>query len=230
ETLTKLKVRKVSLPRKEWDGAFSVSGVDGVVKTNEEINEDHWTQLSSLQEPFEVFFPHKDKVGDIIHNTLIKDACNDTKQALGEIYKKLRPGEPHTIESAQNLFKNLFFNAQKYNFSRIGRLKMNIKLSLETPMEEKTLSPSDFVEVIKYLLNLRVGEGSVDNIDHLGNRRVRSVGELVENAFRIGLTRMERAIKEKMTIAADLASAMPQDLINSKPVIAALKEFFGSSQ
>ncbi|GAG01585.1 unnamed protein product, partial [marine sediment metagenome] len=107
---------------------------------------------------------------------------------------------------------------------------MNIKLDLNTSLEEKTLSPLDFVEVIKYLLRLYAGEGVVDNIDHLGNRRVRSVGELVENAFRIGLTRMERTIKEKMTISVDLASAMPQDLINSKPVIAALKEFFGSSQ
>ncbi len=134
------------------------------------------------------------------------------------------------MESAHNLFHNLFFNPQKYNFSRIGRLKFNIKLGLETPMDEKTLSPTDYVQVIKYLLNLRRGEGMTDDIDHLGNRRVRSVGELVENAFRIGLTRMERTIKEKMTITADLAAAMPQDLINSKPVIAALKEFFGSSQ
>ena len=134
------------------------------------------------------------------------------------------------MESAHNLFHNLFFNPQKYNFSRIGRLKMNIKLDLDTSLEEKTLTPLDFVEVIRYLLRLRAGEGSVDDIDHLGNRRVRSVGELVENAFRIGLARMERTIKEKMTISTDLASAMPQDLINSKPVIAALKEFFGSSQ
>jgi len=134
------------------------------------------------------------------------------------------------MESAHNLFRNLFFNPQRYNFSRIGRLKMNIKLDLDHPLEEKTLSPMDFVEVILYLLRLRNGEGVVDNIDHLGNRRVRSVGELVENAFRIGLTRMERTIKEKMTVASDLASAMPQDLLNSKPVIAALKEFFGSSQ
>ncbi len=134
------------------------------------------------------------------------------------------------MESAHTLFRNLFFNAQKYNFSRIGRLKFNIKLGLETSLEEKILQPQDYVEVIKYLLKLRKGEGAVDDIDHLGNRRVRQVGELVENAFRIGLTRMERTIKEKMTITADLAAAMPQDLINSKPVIAALKEFFGSSQ
>ncbi len=169
-------------------------------------------------------------MGDIISNTLIKDTSKDSNEALGEIYKKLRPGEPHTMESAHNLFHNLFFNPQKYNFSRIGRLKMNIKLGMDVSLEEKTLTPLDFVAVIKYLLGLRIDEGTVDDIDHLGNRRVRSVGELMENAFRIGLTRMERTIKEKMTISTDLASAMPQDLINSKPVIAALKEFFGSSQ
>jgi len=166
----------------------------------------------------------------IISNTLKKDLRKDTSQALAEIYRKLRPGEPHTMESAHNLFHNLFFNPQKYNFSRIGRLKFNIKLGRETSLEEKVLQPLDYVDVIKYLLRLRHGEGTVDDIDHLGNRRVRSVGELVENAFRIGLTRMERTIKEKMTISSDLTSAMPQDLINSKPVIAALKEFFGSSQ
>ena len=166
----------------------------------------------------------------IISNTLKKDLRKDTSQALAEIYRKLRPGEPHTMESAHNLFHNLFFNSQKYNFSRIGRLKFNIKLGRESSLEEKVLQPLDYVDVIKYLLRLRQGEGTVDDIDHLGNRRVRSVGELVENAFRIGLTRMERTIKEKMTISSDLTSAMPQDLINSKPVIAALKEFYGSSQ
>ncbi len=176
------------------------------------------------------FFPEKDHVGEIISNTLAKDTHKDTNHAFGEIYKKLSPGEPHTMESAHNLFHNLFFNPQKYNFSRIGRLKMNIKLEMDASLDEKTLTPMDFVEVIKYLLGLRMDVGEVDDIDHLGNRRVRSVGEFVENAFRIGLTRMERTIKEKMTIATDLASAMPQDLINSKPVIAALKEFFGSSQ
>ena len=207
-----------------------LAAVKGKVRVNEEISEVQLELLSSRDEPFEVFFPEEDNAGIIIVNTLKKDLRKDTSQALGEIYRKLRPGEPHTIESAHNLFHNLFFNPQKYNFSRIGRLKFNIKLKLKTSLEEKTLSPLDYVEVIKYLLALRNGEGSIDDIDHLGNRRVRSVGELVENAFRIGLTRMERTIKEKMTVTADLAAAMPQDLINSKPVIAALKEFFGSSQ
>jgi DNA-directed RNA polymerase subunit beta len=223
-------IKKISLAGKEFKGAYSISSIKELVKAREELNEKHLEELKGLKEPFDVFFPDKDEFGDIIINTLKKDLSKDTNQALADIYRKLRPGEPHTMESAHNLFRNLFFNAQRYNFSRIGRLKMNIKLGLDHPLEEKTLSPMDFVDVILYLLRLRNGEGVVDNIDHLGNRRVRSVGELVENAFRIGLTRMERTIKEKMTVASDLASAMPQDLLNSKPVIAALKEFFGSSQ
>jgi DNA-directed RNA polymerase subunit beta len=229
----KLKSHNINLipiSETQLKGAYSISTIPNSVKCNEEIEDSQLERLIESGETFEIFFPSKDKIGKIISNTLKKDKKKDTNQALGEIYKKLRPGEPHTMESAQHLFHNLFFNSQKYNFSRIGRLKMNIKLGLDRPLDEKTLSPLDFVEVIKYLLRLRMGEGEVDNIDHLGNRRVRSVGELVENAFRIGLTRMERTIREKMTVATDLASSMPQDLINSKPVIAALKEFFGSSQ
>jgi DNA-directed RNA polymerase subunit beta len=223
-------VTRIPLLKKELHGAFSLAGIKGKVRVNEEIVDVQLDLLIGRGEPFDVFFPEEDRAGQIVVTTLRKDLRKDTSQALGEIYRKLRPGEPHTMESAHNLFHNLFFNPQKYNFSRIGRLKFNIKLGLETPMDDKTLSPMDYVQVIKYLLNLRHGEGMTDDIDHLGNRRVRSVGELVENAFRIGLTRMERTIKEKMTITADLAAAMPQDLINSKPVIAALKEFFGSSQ
>ena len=223
-------IEKIQLTEKELEEAFSVSTFEGIIRANEKIGTTALEKLKKQGEPFEVFSPIRDKTGEIISNTLHKDVNKGTNQALGEIYKKLRPGEPHTMESAHNLFHNLFFNPQKYNFSRIGRLKMNIKLNLDTPLEERTLAPMDFIRVIQYLLHLQSGEGEVDDIDHLGNRRVRSVGELVENAFRIGLTRMERTVKEKMTISTDLASAMPQDLINSKPVIAALKEFFGSSQ
>jgi DNA-directed RNA polymerase subunit beta len=230
EKLQELKIGHIPLSPKELEGAYAVSQIPELMQSNTHIDETLLEKLAALKEPFDVCFPGKDPVGEIISNTLVKDTNKDTNKALGEIYKKLRPGEPHTMESAHNLFHNLFFNPQKYNFSRIGRLKMNIKLEMDTSLEEKTLTPMDFVAVIKYLLGLRIDEGHVDDIDHLGNRRVRSVGELVENAFRIGLTRMERTIKEKMTISTDLASAMPQDLINSKPVIAALKEFFGSSQ
>ncbi len=230
KVLKEKKIKKIRLVDKELEGAHSVVNVEEIIKYNDPITDKELEELGKQSESFEIYFPLSDRIGEIIFNTLKKDVTTDSNQALGEIYKKLRPGEPHTLESTHNLFKNLFFNPQKYNFSRIGRLKMNIKLDLETSLDEKTLTPSDFVEVMKYLLNLRASVGSVDDIDHLGNRRVRSVGELVENAFRIGLTRMERTVKEKMTIAQDLASAMPQDLINSKPVIAALKEFFGSSQ
>ena len=152
------------------------------------------------------------------------------KEALIEIYRKLRPGDPPTLETATALFNGMFFDARKYDFSKVGRLKFNIKLGLETPLEKRTLDPSDFVAAIKYLLKLRKNVGSVDDIDHLGNRRVRAVGELLENQFRIGLVRMERAIKEKMSVYQEMSTAMPHDLVNAKPVMAAIREFFGSSQ
>ncbi|MFQ6083698.1 MAG: DNA-directed RNA polymerase subunit beta [Candidatus Aminicenantia bacterium] len=230
QRIIEAQIKEVPLERKELEGGYSVGEIRGIIKANEEILDSHLRLFAERGEPFDIFFPEKDEIGNIISQTIRKDPRKDTNQALMEIYRKLRPGEPHTLESAYTLFHNTFFNPQRYNFSRIGRLKMNIKLGLNTSLDDKVLSPSDYISVVKYLLKLRKGEGEEDDIDHLGNRRVRSVGELVENAFRIGLTRMERAIKEKMTVAPELTTAMPQDLINSKPVIAALKEFFGSSQ
>ncbi|HEY6250921.1 MAG TPA: DNA-directed RNA polymerase subunit beta, partial [Candidatus Angelobacter sp.] len=146
------------------------------------------------------------------------------------IYRKLRPGDPPTFDTATQLFHGMFFDHRKYDFSRVGRMKFNIKLGLETPLDKRTLDPADFVAAIKYLLKLRKNIGSVDDIDHLGNRRVRAVGELLENQFRIGLVRMERAIKEKMSVYQEMSTAMPHDLVNAKPVMAAIREFFGSSQ
>ena len=178
----------------------------------------------------EVFFPEKDDVGPIISATLKKDPIHTHEESLIEIYRRLRPGDPPTLDSSRSLFENMFFNPQKYDFSRVGRLKLNTKLGLNTPLDEKILHPQDFYEVIKYLLKLRKNPVNVDDIDHLGNRRVRSVGELLENQFRIGLVRMERAIKEKMSVYQEMATAMPHDLINAKPVMAAIREFFGSSQ
>ena len=178
----------------------------------------------------EIFFPEKDEVGSIIGQTLKKDPIHTHEEALIEIYRRLRPGDPPTLDSSRSLFENMFFNPQKYDFSRVGRLKLNTKLGLNTPLDEKILHPQDFYEVIKYLLKLRKNPANVDDIDHLGNRRVRSVGELLENQFRIGLVRMERAIKEKMSVYQEMATAMPHDLINAKPVMAAIREFFGSSQ
>ena len=166
----------------------------------------------------------------MLATTLKKDPIHTHEEALIEIYRRLRPGDPPTLDSSRKLFESMFFNPQKYDFSRVGRLKLNTKLKLNTPLDEKILHPQDFYEVIKYLLKLRKYPANVDDIDHLGNRRVRSVGELLENQFRIGLVRMERAIKEKMSVYQEMATAMPHDLINAKPVMAAIREFFGSSQ
>jgi len=178
----------------------------------------------------EVIFPEWDLVSDILLNTVRKDTSKSFEAAIIEIYRRMRPGDPPTLESAKALFEGMFFDARKYDFSRVGRFKFNIKLDLESPVTQKTMTPEDFYVVINYLLRLRKDVGRVDDIDNLGNRRVRAVGELLENQFRIGLVRMERAIKEKMSVHQDIDSAMPHDLINSKPVIAAIKEFFGSSQ
>ena len=178
----------------------------------------------------EVFFPDWEVIGATLSNTLDKDNTRNSKEALIEIYRRMRPGDPPTLESARSLFYGMFFDAKRYDFSRVGRFKFNIKLDTEVPVDQKTLSADDFYRVIGYLLGLQKDVGRVDDIDNLGNRRVRAVGELLENQFRVGLVRMERAIKEKMSVHQDIDSAMPHDLINSKPVIAAIKEFFGSSQ
>ena len=178
----------------------------------------------------DVFFPERDDIGMVLSRTLDKDAIRSSKEALIEIYRKLRPGDPPTLETATNLFRGMFFDPRKYDFSRVGRLKFNIKMGLDTPLDNRTLDTTDFVAAIKYLFKLRKNIGVVDDIDHLGNRRVRAVGELLENQFRIGLVRMERAIKEKMSVYQEMSTAMPHDLVNAKPVMAAIREFFGSSQ
>jgi DNA-directed RNA polymerase subunit beta len=164
-----------------------------------------------------------------LRDTLLTDKVSTQEEALLEIYKKLRPGEPPTLAAAKDLFNGLFFDPKRYDLSPVGRLKLNRRLGVNIPLETRVLTSDDIVEIVRYLFNLRAGKGDVDDIDHLGNRRIRRVGELIENQFRIGLIRMERTIKEKMTLT-DLELAMPHDLINAKPVIAAVKEFFGSSQ
>ena len=182
---------------------------------------------------FDVFFPELDEVGNVISATLRKDPVKAQNDALLEIYRKLRPGDPPTVDTATQLFQGMFFDARKYDFSRVGRMKFNIKLYDKidaSPLDKRTLDQKDFIDTIQYLLKLRKGLGAVDDIDHLGNRRVRAVGELLENQFRIGLVRMERAIKEKMSVYQELHTAMPHDLVNAKPVMAAIREFFGSSQ
>ena len=180
-----------------------------------------------------MFFPERDDVGTVICQTLKRDSVKTPQEALIEIYRKLRPGDPPTLDTATALFQGMFFDPRKYDFSRVGRLKFNIKLFENqdaTSLEQRTLDPDDFYATIRYLLKLRKNIGTVDDIDHLGNRRVRAVGELMENQFRIGLVRMERAIKEKMSVYQEMSTAMPHDLVNAKPVMAAIREFFGSSQ
>ncbi|MEE2776843.1 MAG: DNA-directed RNA polymerase subunit beta [Acidobacteriota bacterium] len=202
-----------------------------LLEANDPCPEDIEERLEGRKySPIEVFFPDWDLGGNVITNTLTKDSSESARDALIEIYRRMRPGDPPTLESARSLFYGMFFDAKRYDFSRVGRFKFNIKLDTDVPVDQKTLSADDFFRVLRYLVRLHRESGRVDDIDNLGNRRVRAVGELLENQFRIGLVRMERAIKEKMSVHQDIDSAMPHDLINSKPVIAAIKEFFGSSQ
>jgi DNA-directed RNA polymerase subunit beta len=170
--------------------------------------------------------------GTAIHDTLNADKTLTKDESIIDIYRRLRPGDPPTIETATTVFRNLFFNPERYDLSRVGRLKLNHKLDIDVPLEETTLRPEDILLAVKYLVDLKNGndpDKRTDDIDHLGNRRVRVVGELLENQYRIGLVRMERAIKERMSLQ-EIEQLMPHDLINSKPVSAVIKEFFGSSQ
>src|SRR5207253_2875770 len=147
-----------------------------------------------------------------------------------DIDRRLRPGDPPTLETATNLFLNLFFNPERYDLSKVGRLKLNYKFGIDEPLDQPVLCKKDILEVVRYLIDLKNGKGQIDDIDHLGNRRVRAVGELMENQYRIGLVRMERAIKERMSMSQEIETLMPHDLINAKPVSAVVKEYFGSSQ
>ena len=169
------------------------------------------------------------KVDASIYETLARDHVKNPDEALVEIYRKLRPGDPPTVESARALFRGMFMDARRYDLARVGRFMINEKLRIDAPLSAKTLRSEDIVSVIRHLLMVKLGSKPTDDIDHLGNRRVRSVGELLENQFRVGLTRMERAVKERMSIS-DITNLMPHDLINAKPVSAVVKEFFGSSQ
>jgi len=175
-------------------------------------------------------FPDWDPAGEILHQTLEKDTSVTQMEARMEIYRRQRPGDPPTEESATTLFNGLFFDERKYDLSAVGRFKFNAKLGLGSDDDRRILDVDDFKHLVSYLLHLHRDLGRVDDIDSLANRRVRTVGELMENQFRIGLVRMERAIKEKMSIHPDIDSAMPRDLVNSKPVMASIDEFFGSSQ
>ncbi|AQS41283.1 MAG: DNA-directed RNA polymerase subunit beta [Candidatus Tokpelaia hoelldobleri] len=168
-------------------------------------------------------------IGAYIRNTLAADKNESRQDALFDIYRVMRPGEPPILETAEAMFQSLFFDAERYDLSAVGRVKMNMRLGLDCPDTVRTLRKEDIIAVVKMLVELRDGRGEIDDIDNLGNRRVRSVGELMENQYRVGLLRMERAIKERMS-SVEIDTVMPQDLINAKPAAAAVREFFGSSQ
>ncbi len=201
-----------------------------LVKCNTEITEEilaHFAELGIVK--FETLFTNELDHGAFISETLRVDITQNQLEALVEIYRMMRPGEPPTKESAENLFANLFFSPERYDLSGVGRMKFNRRLGRAEAEGSGILSNEDIVDVLRTLVNIRNGKGVVDDIDHLGNRRIRSVGEMAENQFRVGLVRVERAVKERLSVA-ESEGLMPQDLINAKPVAAAVKEFFGSSQ
>ncbi len=236
----KQKITEIEVDTTDLEGAYVAADVvdtntgEVLLEANSELTADKLSKFmdAGITE-LHLFFPEKDEVGTVMSATLRRDSVKTPQEALIEIYRKLRPGDPPTLDTATALFQGMFFDPRKYDFSRVGRLKFNIKLYEKddaTPLDHRTLDPEDFYSTIRYLFKLRKNIGSVDDIDHLGNRRVRAVGELLENQFRIGLVRMERAIKEKMSVYQEMSTAMPHDLVNAKPVMAAIREFFGSSQ
>ena len=202
-----------------------------LLQCNEELTEQKLEELRDRGvEKVEVLFIDNLNVGPYLRNTLLTDKLQGPDEAVMEIYRRLRPGDQPALDSAQTLFHNLFFNAERYDLSRVGRLKLNYKFKIDEAIETQILTKRDILETVRYLIELRNGRGVIDDIDHLGNRRVRAVGELMENQYRIGLVRMERAIKERMSMSQEIETLMPHDLINAKPVSAVVKEYFGSSQ
>ena len=197
---------------------------------NSEITEELIEQFLKSEIPeFQTIYTNDLDCGPFISDTLRNDTTTSKQEAMVEIYRMMRPGEPPTKESAENLFSNLFFSPERYDLSAVGRMKFNRRLGRPESIGAPVLDTDDIVDVLKTLVGIRNGFGSVDDIDHLGNRRIRSVGEMAENQFRVGLVRVERAVKERLSMA-DSEGLMPQDMINAKPVAAAVKEFFGSSQ
>src|SRR5436309_671717 len=235
--LEKAGVDAVPIDPEELEGGYAVADIvdtrtgEILAEANEKVGGKAIDEIVARGlGSFEVFFSAESEIGMILSDTLRKDPVKSPEEALVEIYRRLRPGDPPTLEGSRTLFNGMFFDTNRYDLSRVGRLKMNTKLGTSLPLDQRVLTVDDFVLVLKYLLGLRKNPAGIDDIDHLGNRRVRAVGELLENQFRIGLVRMERAIKEKMSVYQEMTTAMPHDLINAKPVMAAIQEFFGSSQ
>ncbi len=244
--LVEANVEKIAIRAEALVGRRTASKIvdsesgEVLVGTNTEITSTVLSQLMSRRvAPFKLLVlvlpnmptvkPADKKVDASMYETLARDHVKNPDEALVEIYRKLRPGDPPTVESARALFRGMFMDGRRYDLARVGRFMINMKLKIDAPLSVKTLRSDDIVSVIRHLLMVKLGSKPTDDIDHLGNRRVRSVGELLENQFRVGLTRMERAVKERMSIS-DITNLMPHDLINAKPVSAVVKEFFGSSQ
>ena len=234
--IDKMKLKSLAVPAEYLVGRALGSDVvnektgEVLVEANSELTEELIAEIAEAGvTKFNTLYTNELDCGSFVSDTLRTDPSRSELEALVEIYRMMRPGEPPTKESAENLFQNLFFSPERYDLSTVGRMKFNRRLGREEIIGEGILSKEDIVAVMKTLVDIRNGKGIVDDIDHLGNRRVRSVGEMAENQFRVGLVRVERAVKERLSMA-ESEGLMPQDMINAKPVAAAVKEFFGSSQ
>ncbi|MBT7766533.1 MAG: DNA-directed RNA polymerase subunit beta, partial [Bdellovibrionales bacterium] len=212
------------------DDIFDQSTGEVICLANEALSEGKIKEMIAAGfTKFNILYIDQVNFSDQVRNTLLLDKTDSQEDALIRIFERLRPGEPPTLEAVETLFRNLFFNEERYDLSKVGRMKINYKFGMSVPVENTVLTHDDIWKTLQYLVDLNNGKGRVDDIDHLGNRRVRAVGELLENQFRVGLVRMERAVKERMAIQ-EVETMMPYDLVNQKPVAAAIKEFFGSSQ
>ena len=234
--LQEKNLKEILISNNELEGKYvkkDIKDKEGniIIDSGHNLNDENLQKIISSNIPnLEIINIDPINKGPYLLETLKIDKNKSKDDALNDIYKILRPGEAPTIEIAEEVFKNLYFNKERYDLSEVGRVKLNSKLNLKTSSTETILNSSDIIEIIRFMLDLRDGKGDVDDIDHLGNRRVRSVGELVENQFRIGLLRTERTVKEKMSTFLEIESAMPQDLINAKPITTSLKDFFATSQ
>lgn len=234
--IQELKIKRFPIKREILLGKICAQDVvdmktgEVLLECNEEVTEEKLDLLADRKvNEFKILYADRINVGTYLRDTLVQDKIPTQDEAQIEIYRRLRPGDPPTLETARQLFHGLFFDETKYDLSKVGRLKINHKFNFTTDINKTTLTKEDILATVKYLIELKNGRGQIDDIDHLGNRRVRAVGELLENQFRIGLVRMERAIRERMSLQ-DVETLMPHDLINAKPVSAVVKEFFGSSQ
>ncbi len=234
--MNKSTVKKLVVPKEYLEGKILATDIvdtetgELLAPANAELTAELVDELiASGVEHISTLYVNDLDRGAFISNTLRIDPSTTRLEALVEIYRMMRPGEPPTKDAAENLFQNLFFNPDRYDLSGVGRMKFNRRVGRDNSEGEGVLNKDDILDVLLTLINIRNGFGTVDDIDHLGNRRVRSVGEMAENAFRVGLVRVERAVKERLT-QAEADDLMPQDMINAKPVAAAVKEFFGSSQ